>query len=157
LAGVTTVLALLAYLLGLYLSRIDRRGEAALDALRERLASATGAEILSEHRTYHQWGLKDVPEGTLAIFYRTQDGWLLVPLLEDLSWIEVPAAGVRLAALEDQGRGRGVRLRLELESVSGQDLRLDLNSTRVERSRQTRENVLDLIALRDAMKQSQAS
>lgn len=150
LGGVLTVLALVSYLLGIYLARLGRRGEAALAALRERVAAGAGRAIHEEYRTYHLRGLDELGEGDLLIFYRTDAGWLLVPLADTLIWYEVPASGVRTVELSEPSPGRGVELRLDL-STDGRRLQPVVTSTRVERARQTPENVGDLVALRDAM------
>jgi hypothetical protein len=150
LGGALTVLALLSYLTGLYLARLGRRGESALADLRERVALGAGRDIREEHRAYHLRGLDELGEGDLLIFYRTDAGWLLVPLADTLTWYEVPAAGVRAVELAELSPGRGVELRLDL-AADGRRLQPVVTSTRVERSRQTPENVGDLVALRDAL------
>lgn len=151
LGALVLALALVAYLLGLYLARIGRRGEAALGELQQRISQATGRSIHGEFRGYHLEGLEGVPAGELLLFYRTERGWLLVPLLEELSWIEVPGAGVGAVELEERGEGLEVGLRVELETESGRELRLSLSSTQIDPSRQTLENVEDLHALKDAL------
>jgi len=150
LGGAVTVLALLSYLLGLYLARLNRRGETALAQLRERVAAGTGRAIHEEHRAYHLRGLDELGEGDMLIFYRTDDGWLLVPLADTLTWYEVPPDGVHGAELTEPAPGRGMELRLDL-AADERRLRPVVTSTRVERSRQSLENVDDLVALRDAM------
>ncbi len=139
-----TFLALLAYLLGLYLNRLGRRGEEALIALRSRIASVSSESIRGEHRTYHLSGLDELAKGGLLVIYEVAEGWLLVPLLADLAWIKVPADGVDEVHMEEQGE-RGRNLLITLRDEDGRVLELRLASTLADRA------AADLVALQAAL------
>jgi hypothetical protein len=144
LGAAATFLALLAYLLGLYLNRLGRRGEEALIALRSRIASVSGESIRGEHRTYHLSGLDELAKGGLLVVYEVADGWLLVPLLADLAWLKVPADGVDEVAMEEQGE-RGRNLAVKLRDEEGRALELRLASTLADRAAR------DLVLLQAAL------
>lgn len=125
LGALATVLAIVAYLFGLYLNRVGRRGEAALTALRSRVASVTEAAIREEHRVYHLEGLSELAQGGLIVFYTTADqGWLLVPLMQEMAWLRFTAEGVSAAEIETDHRGLHLHLVLKTEEGRGLDLRL---------------------------------
>jgi len=149
--GLVLCFALLSYLLGLYMARVGRRGEAALGVLQERIAKATGQEISGEFRTYHSAGLEGVPPGELLLFYKTGKGWILVPLLDELSWIEVPGSGVREVRLEADEPGASPNLMVEMETASGRELRLSLASTLQDPAQAGFKDIPDLNALKDAL------
>ncbi len=154
LGALATVLAVVSYLFGLYLARLGRRGEEALRDLRVRIAQATGQTIEGEHRAFHRQGFEGVPEGELVIFYRTAGGWLLVPLLSELSWVEVSTGQVGLVQIENQDAERSASLRVELKTSAGRELKLLLGSTVTEAPRRSANNVPDLVALKDALRAS---
>ncbi len=141
LGAAATFLALLAYLLGLYLNRLGRRGEEALIALRSRIASVSSESIRGEYRTYHLSGLVELAKGGLLVVYQVADGWLLVPLLADLAWLKIPADGVEETAIEEQGE-RGRNLVVRLRDEEGRGLELRLASTLADRT------AADLVALK---------
>jgi hypothetical protein len=149
LAGLATLFALTTYFIAIYLRRAGDRGEQAHVDLRERIAQATEQEIQEEHRLYHRGGFSGVTQGDMVIFYRTAAGWLMVPLLEELAWVEIPHDKVESASLI--GEAGGVTLQLEFETAAGQEMRVDLGSGLHAPRQQTRENVGDLLALRAAM------
>ncbi|MCB1161989.1 MAG: hypothetical protein R3C71_08885 [Candidatus Krumholzibacteriia bacterium] len=148
-AGIAVVLALVAYLLGIYLSRVGRRGEEALTALRSRIASVSDEAIQGEYRTYHLAGLDELPRGELLVIYGTRDGWLLVPLLDELAWMKVPDGAVGSVSLEREG---GLHLRAVMRSESGRDLDLRLASTLADPKSDSDGARRDLEALRDALR-----
>ncbi|MCB9513654.1 MAG: hypothetical protein H6693_04875 [Candidatus Latescibacteria bacterium] len=148
-AGIAVVLALVAYLLGIYLSRVGRRGEEALTALRSRIASVSDEAIQGEYRTYHLAGLDELPRGELLVIYGTRDGWLLVPLLDELAWMKVPDCAVGSVSLEREG---GLHLRAVMRSESGRDLDLRLASTLADPKSDSDGARRDLEALRDALR-----
>ncbi len=130
LGAAATFLALLAYLLGIYLNRLGRRGEEALTALRSRIASVTDEAIRSEHRVYHLEGMNELQAGGLLVFYELEGGWLLVPLLPELAWFKVPREGVGEVTLE-RSEG-GLNLLVSVTDESGRKLDLRLASTMVD-------------------------
>ena len=150
-AAAATILSLVSYFAAISLRRARDRGEQALAAMRERIARATEQEILDEHRVYHDEGFKGVNQGELLIFYRTDKGWLLVPLLEELAWVEIPAEKIRAAHLIEGSAGDGFRLRVEFETSAGHEMVVGVGSTLQAPRQQTRENVEDLLALRTAI------
>ena len=152
LGSIALGLALVAYLLGLYMARIGRRGDAALRELQVRVAAATGRQIQGEFRTYLREGLEGVPAGELLLFYQTEQGWLLVPLLDELSWIEVPGHGVRSADLHEWEASEPPGLKVELETASGRELKLSLTSTLVDAQTESLGKAEDLHALREALR-----
>jgi len=139
-----TLLALVAYLFGIYLNRVSRRGDEALDALRVRVALAARKDISAEFRVYHRGGLSDIENGELLVFYRTPEGWLLVPILADLTWYEIPAAGVGRAHMLEPDPKLGVLLELEFNTQDGRDFQIRLGSMLMEPAEQTVDNVDDL-------------
>jgi hypothetical protein len=153
-AAVAVILALVAYLLGIYLARVGRRGEEALLALRSRIASVSEESIRDEYRTYHLGGLDELAAGDLLVLYATADGWLLVPLLDELAWFKVPEEGVGPVSLEREG---GLHLRAELKSDSGRALNLKLASTLADPRSEDAAALKDLETLRSALRSRAAS
>jgi hypothetical protein len=154
LAMVVTLLALVAYLFGIYLNRLASRGEGALDDLRSRIAAVTGQEITAEFRVYHREGLEGVAGGELLLFYRTQTGWLLVPLLSELCWITVPIAGLGRMRLLDPEPGEGYLLEVEMNTVDGHTLLIKSGSTLHAPEEQSPSNITDLLQLEEALRRS---
>lgn len=148
-AAVAVILALVAYLLGIYLARVGRRGEEALSALRSRIASASEEAIGAEYRTYHLGGLDELANGDLLVLYATRDGWLLVPLLDELAWFKVPEDGVGPVSLEREG---GLHLRAALKSDSGRALNLRLASTLADPRSEDPAALRDLETLQSALR-----
>lgn len=143
------LLAIVTYLLGLYMNRLGRRGEEALDALRSRIASVTEEAIRSEHRVYHLGGLPELAAGGLMVLYETVSGWLLVPLLEELAWVKVPREGVGEVKLESAPEG--LILHVAMRSDEGTDMDLRLASTQVEAKIAAPADARDLAALQAAL------
>ncbi|MCP4547557.1 MAG: hypothetical protein GY835_13950 [bacterium] len=147
LGAVVTVLALVSYLFGIYLNRLGRRGNEALAALRHRVETATNQKVRAEFRLYHRGGLPKVDAGEMLVLYQTGAGWLLVPILGEFTWFDIPAAGVGRVSLKQSDDSDGVSLNVELNTNDGRALALELGSTLLDPSEQTLDNVGDLIEL----------
>ncbi len=151
LAGLFTLSALTAYFTAIYLRRTGDKGERALANLRVRIAQATTQEILDEYRVFHIEGFSGVAPGEFVIFYETESNWVLVPLLEELAWVEVPKEKLGTAELAEGPPGQGYTLKLEFETLAEQKMSISVCSSRLDPSEQTAENVVELLDLRDLM------
>lgn len=149
LGAAATFLALLSYLLGLYLNRLGRRGEEALTALRSRIASVSEEGIRGEHRVYHLEGMDELQTGGLLVFYELEKGWLLVPLLEELAWFKVKSEDMGEATLERSERG--LNLLVSATDENGRRFDLRLASTLVDARVANPDHAKDLAALEAAL------